>query len=594
VVALSVPLALPGSTALASSAVTGNDAPITVHAAQVKGDSLARANRRVAIQKGSGNSEFGDGIRVGEKGIKGDGRHPRRPSSTGSQALIDAAGVKYFINTNITFSTSSSASGGMSEASFTHSVSATTLNGGTVQSRLNDAYDGYNSLCISLNGTTGTCQTGNANWTIYNKNGPATVEGNGRQIDFPVKTIGNLSVSRKVFVPSNDQFARWLNIITNNGGTPQQVVVATGNNLGSDANTIIVTSSNGNNTAETSDTWVTTFQNYAGTTSSDPRLGHVLQGPGATVPVSNILFANGDDNPWWDYTFTLQPGQTGIIMNFAVVQPSKAAAAAKSAQLVGLPANALQFMSSQEENEVLNFNAAPPTPTPTSTSTSTPTNTPTNTPTDTPTNTPTNTPTSTSTNTPTNTPTSTPTATATATSTPGVNADLSLVKTDQIVTANTRLIYWLNVTNNGPSTAQNIVITDPLPPQVSYLSVSPQSGSNWNCTYNAKTRTVTCTISSLAAKQSSKVGLLVNVLSTSQPFTNCATVSASTYDPNLNNNQGCLTLNQNLQPAPTVLGPDSGAPEVAITSGSDWSQVLQSLGNMLVNWIGSQHPTARN
>jgi hypothetical protein len=51
--------------------------------------------------------------------------------ATGSYALIDAAGLKYFINTNITFNTTSSASGAASEASYTQAVSASTLNGGS-------------------------------------------------------------------------------------------------------------------------------------------------------------------------------------------------------------------------------------------------------------------------------------------------------------------------------------------------------------------------------------------------------------------------------------------------------------------------------
>ena len=90
--------------------------------------------------------------------------HAGRPGSgrtihgaTGSQSLIDASGVKYFINTNITFSTSSSASGAMSEASYTHAVSATTALGGTTSTTLNDAFDGYNTLCIGVDGATGTC-----------------------------------------------------------------------------------------------------------------------------------------------------------------------------------------------------------------------------------------------------------------------------------------------------------------------------------------------------------------------------------------------------------------------------------------------------
>jgi len=300
-------------------------------------------------------------------------KHGKPVRATGSQALIDASGVKYFINTNITFSTSSSASAAMSEASYTHAVAATTSAGGTTSSTLNDAYDGYNTICLSLDNTVATCETGNANFIIYNKNGPATTECRGttsgvdRQVVFPVQAmdIGGgaiINVQRKVFVPENDSFARWLNYFTNTDTVAHTITMVVANNLGSDSNTTIVSSSSGDAAAQVADTWVTTFQNYSGNTSSDPRLGHVFQGPGGAVPLAGINFANGDDNPFWGYTFTLNPGQTVIIMNFAVVQPSKAAAAAKSAELVGLPANALQCTTQTELGEVANFNAAPAVP----------------------------------------------------------------------------------------------------------------------------------------------------------------------------------------------------------------------------------------
>jgi hypothetical protein len=183
-----------------------------------------------------------------------------------------------------------------------------------------------------------------------------------------------LNVTRKVFVPSNDQFARWLNIVKNNGTAAQQVTLVTFSNLGSDSNTKIVTTSSGNNVAELSDTWVTTFQNWSGTISSDPRLGHILQGSGSVVaPLAGIHFTDGSDKVYWGYTFTLQPGQTGIIMDFVTGQPTKAAAASKAAQLVGLPANALQFMTQAEKDAVLNFRVGAPPPTLTPTSTPTPT-----------------------------------------------------------------------------------------------------------------------------------------------------------------------------------------------------------------------------
>ena len=319
----------------------------TLSARDIAGDS---ANGSTAGKVSDGNA----GQRLRAADILGDGVIPH---ATGSRGLIDGDGVKYFINTDITFSTSSSASGGMSEASYTHSVSATTANGGETQSRLNDAYDGYETLCISTDNTTGFCQTQNSNWTIYNNNGPASLESNGEQVDFPVQAIGSLSVSRKVFVPNDDSFARWLDTITNTGSSDAKITVGVANNLGSDNNTIITGDSSGNTTPTTADTWAATFQNFTGgATTSDPRLGHVFSSPGATVGLSAMNFANGDDNPWWNYTVTIPPGQTRIIMNYGVVQPSRAAAATKSAQLANLDdGHQLDLMSDAERAQVLNF-----------------------------------------------------------------------------------------------------------------------------------------------------------------------------------------------------------------------------------------------
>ena len=281
--------------------------------------------------------------------------------ATGSVALIDSSGLKWFMDTNITFSTSSSASGAMSEASYTTSVTATTSGGGTTDSTLNDAYDGYETMCVSLTGAPGPCATGNANYILYNQTGaPPTADAacGNRQYVFPTKPAGGVLMQRKVFVPSTDSFARWLNIFTNTTGAPITFNMITGNNLGSDSSTRIVTSSNGNAIGEVGDTWVTTFQNYSGNTSSDPRLGHVFQGPGGSVGLTGINFVDGDDNPYWTYTITLAPGQTKTIMNFGVAQPTKAAAAAKSAQLAALtPAASLACMSPVEMTQIANFNA---------------------------------------------------------------------------------------------------------------------------------------------------------------------------------------------------------------------------------------------
>lgn len=283
--------------------------------------------------------------------------------SNGDLPLTDASGLEYFLNTDITYITSSSASAAASEASYTAAVAATTMGGGTTSSTLEDAFDGYNAMCLVVDNTITLCSAFDANFVVYRDNGPPIgtectggVSGVDRQVIFPVQTSGTIQMQRKVFVPDNDEFARWLNYFTNTDTMSHTVTMVTSNNLGSDDLTRIVSSSSGDAAADTTDTWVSTFEDYSGTTSSDPRLGHVLQGPGAAVPLAGVTFTDGDENPFWGYTFTLAPGETKIIVNYATGQPSKADANAKAAELGdGLNANQFACMSDTERAQVANF-----------------------------------------------------------------------------------------------------------------------------------------------------------------------------------------------------------------------------------------------
>lgn len=351
---------------------------MTLNSAQVKGDgysvpaSHARAGNpppNKTKAKKEHRAAPADGITIGSDQVRGDGYSPQSIQSTGSRALVDGNGVKYFINTNITFSTSSSASAAMSEARFVGAVNATTSAGGTVASTLRDAFDGYNSLCVDVNtGGTSTCQTGRSNIFMYNQNSHAitdTLCTTGGQVLFPTQIMSGVEVSRKVYVPGNDGFARWLNIFHNPTTSTITIRAVIANNLGSDGNTAIVNSSSGL-PAGASSQWVTTFQNYSGNTSSDPRLGHVLQGGGALVtPLSGATFANVNDNPFWWYVLTLTPGQTQIIANLVTLQGSKALAASKAAELVTqmttLGSNALACTTDAERKAVANFVPAEPT-----------------------------------------------------------------------------------------------------------------------------------------------------------------------------------------------------------------------------------------
>lgn len=272
-----------------------------------------------------------------EKGID----HQSRGGDTesGEVSLIDASGLEYFLNTD-TSSSSESASGAASDATYTTSVVGTTTGGGTTSTDFSDAFDGYAGIRI--------------NDTSYSDNGSVSFECAGRQLVYNPQTMGSLVVSRKVYVPDNDEFVRWLNLITNTSGSPVAVTLRMYNDLGSDSYTTIHNTSSGDMVWTTADTWFVTDGD-----SDDPKLGHVVQGPGSPVaPVATIDFDDGyADEPVWTYDFTVPAGETVIIMHFVTGQPTIAAAAAKAAQLVnpGSYPQALTCVIPQEQAQIINW-----------------------------------------------------------------------------------------------------------------------------------------------------------------------------------------------------------------------------------------------
>lgn len=272
------------------------------------------------------------------------GEKAGNPEGSGSVAFIDASGLEYFINSDVTFSTSSSASGAASEASYTQAVVASTLNGGTTTSALNDAFDGYNAVCLAFDGSVGPCETSGGGkgvnpYTVYNDNGPGTVDvgcAAGGNLLLGTQSINGLNVRREVFVPSADEFIRFATVLTNTTGATVDVNLIASNNLGSDATTTIDETSSGDATAGLDDSWVTTFQAFSGLTSSDPRIAHVLQQDGFDT-LGAVAFADGDDNPLWHYPLRIDPGQTLTVLNYASGQPTLPDARDKAAELARTP-----------------------------------------------------------------------------------------------------------------------------------------------------------------------------------------------------------------------------------------------------------------
>src|SRR5207253_5161784 len=117
-------------------------------------------------------------------------------------------------------------------------------------------------------------------------------------------------------------------------------------------------------------------------------------------------------------------------------------------------------------------------------------------------------------------------------------ADLSITKTDapDPVHSGQNLTYTIVVTNNGPSTATGVTMTDQLPKNAGFASATTTQGS---C--SPSKATVTCSLGSLASGASATITIVVKS-PTRGTITNTASVAASSPpDPNTNNNTATAT-----------------------------------------------------
>ena len=132
--------------------------------------------------------------------------------------------------------------------------------------------------------------------------------------------------------------------------------------------------------------------------------------------------------------------------------------------------------------------------------------------------------------------------TATATTTVvAASADLSLTKTDSPdpVAVGNSLSYTLVVTNNGPSRANGVTLTDPLPGGVTFVYASSTQGS---CSEAGGT--VTCPIGQVGHGMSETVTMVVTPTGTGT-LTNTASVASTESDPVPGNNSVTITTTVN-------------------------------------------------
>jgi uncharacterized repeat protein (TIGR01451 family) len=131
------------------------------------------------------------------------------------------------------------------------------------------------------------------------------------------------------------------------------------------------------------------------------------------------------------------------------------------------------------------------------------------------------------------------------------SADLSAVKFSgsSTVSAGSNNTFFISVYNNGPDAAANAKLSDPLPANTTFYSITQPSGPSFTCTTPniGSAGTVNCTIASLPRDANAQFELTVQV-ATGAPansvITNTATVSSDTADPNSDNDSssGSVTV----------------------------------------------------
>jgi len=145
--------------------------------------------------------------------------------------------------------------------------------------------------------------------------------------------------------------------------------------------------------------------------------------------------------------------------------------------------------------------------------------------------------------------------TAAETTTVNPLADLSITKTDSPDPAfiGSSLTYTIVVTNNGPSPATAIMVSDTLPATVNFASIVAPAGATCTTPAVGATGTVNCTLAGmLNSGATATITIVTTTTAASVPsVSNTATVTSAITDPNAANNSATATTTVSTVPPAT-------------------------------------------
>ena len=167
----------------------------------------------------------------------------------------------------------------------------------------------------------------------------------------PVQLTG-LRVERDIFVPADGRFARFLEVLRNDGAAPITTTVSVYGNLGSDGGTVFVGTSDAPDlNFDTDDRYLLTDDGSNG--GSDPSMAHIFAGQNARVAPEFVSLSG--DNFEWRFPVTIPAGQTVIVMHFGSQNANRDASRANAEAIVNLAAPTLANLTRAEQNAIVNF-----------------------------------------------------------------------------------------------------------------------------------------------------------------------------------------------------------------------------------------------
>ncbi|BCS97813.1 hypothetical protein DSLASN_34450 [Desulfoluna limicola] len=184
----------------------------------------------------------------------------------------------------------------------------------------------------------------------YGSSASYAVEDSGREVDFSAVSLGGLQVKRKVYVPEESNFIRYLNILSNPSGDAITVDVKVSGALSALSSIQLYQTSSGDAVLAPEDSWMVTHGD-----STILAFANIWDGPSGDDTIDSVNRVEGDFDWTWE-SVTVPAGETVIYMFFGVPQVDKETAAARAVAIGGLSdSSMLSGMSEEEKRQVRNW-----------------------------------------------------------------------------------------------------------------------------------------------------------------------------------------------------------------------------------------------